>query len=534
MSLDQLALRLQMESWTDLRWEPYSLQREILTDGTRNQVFAAGRRAGKSQVGGHKLVPYAFTALAEAEELTEKQQRREYWIVGPEYSDSEKEFRVLYNSLRRMGVEWDKPGTYNNPQTGDMHISLWDGLFRVSALSAKHPETLVGEGVSGIVVSEAAKLKPTIWPKFLRPTLADFNGWAFFGSTPEGRNWFYRLWQAGQDPLRSDWKSWRAPAWINPHVYREMRVDGIVADVAIKALQDAVLSKRIPAQLPVMAGLDALVSAEMWAEMVDRTWAKLGAALGIDPEIVALAVDLSGEMFNQEIAALFNEYVGRVFKEFDEEVHVADLVYDPTWSTYAALDYGFTNPTVWLLIQIDPFGENIRIIDEYYEVGRTTEEAGREIRERQLAPGSLLGMYPDPAEPDRSKTLSKMLQVRSFGGTGGPLSDRLEWIRRKLKPHKDVAHFDPGDERWVPQIQINRRCKMTIHEFNAYRYPKTAEEAALRDQQAPEVPLAKDNHAIEALGRFMAGHLGSPWKESAGPARQSRATIGRRRPAKRR
>lgn len=517
-----------------LGWEPHAIQREILEDPTRNQVLAAGRRAGKSQTGGHKLIPKAFEAYAAAAELLDAGKRQEYWIVGPEYSDSEKEFRVLFNGLRRLGVPFDKPGTYNNPHTGDMVISLWDGAFIVQAHSAKYPDNLVGEGLSGLVLSEAAKLKPTIYSKYLRPTLADFEGWTFMSSTPEGRNWFYRYWQVGQDPTRPDWRSWRAPAWVNPHVYKKMRVFGDDADAAVKTLQAMVQRRFIPERLPLAAG-EAMRRVwpgvdvdSAWESAVDKTWAKVGDMLGLDPEIVALALDLSTELFNQEEAAQFNEFVGRVFKDFDEEVHVGDFTYDPSWTTYAALDYGFTNPFVWLLIQVDPFNTNIRILDEYYEVGRTTEEAAAEIAARGLAPRSLKGFYPDPAEPDRSRVLSGLLQVPSYGGTGGEIKDRLEWIRRKLKPHELVAHLGREHEEWVPQLQINRRCKDTIREFNAYRYPKTAEEVAETDREAPEVPLKKDDHTPEALGRFMIGHYGSPWAEKAAPARISRARIGRR------
>ena len=522
--------RLRLErAWREgLGWAPHPIQKEILEDRTRNQVLAAGRRAGKSQVGGHKLVPYAFSAFSERHWLEDNGYRRQYWILGPEYTDSEKEFRTVFNALKRLGVPFDKPGTYNNPHTGDMHISLWDGLFMVDAQSAKYPDNLVGEGLSGVVLSEAAKLKPTVYGKFIRPTLADFTGWTFASSTPEGRNWFYRLWQAGQDPLRTDWRSWRAPAWVNPHVYRDMKVSGAEADDAVRKLQALVRRRIIPPRPPVTSGLRSFITDEAWESAVDKTWQHVGAALGIDPEIVALALDLSEEQFNQEEAALFNEFVGRVFKEFDEEIHVGDFDYDPGWATYAALDYGFTNPFVWLLIQIDPFGTNIRILDEYYERGRTTEEAAEEILARGLAPSSLLGFYPDPAEPDRSRQLSGMLQLRSYAGTGGLLEARLEWIRRKLKPADVIAHLDPGHEEWVPQLQINRRCKETIREFDVYRYPRTAEEMEDRDKEAPEVPLKKDDHTIEALGRFMIGHLGSPWAEKAAPSRVSRARVGRR------
>jgi hypothetical protein len=529
--------RLKLErAWrAGLNWEPHEIQKQILEDDTRNQVLAAGRRAGKSETGAQKLLPKAFEAFAERSYLEDLGIRREYWIVGPEYSDAEKEFRKLYNGLRRLGVPFDKPGTYYNPHNGDMAISLWDSKFIVFAHSAKYPDNLVGEGLSGLVLSEAAKLKPTIYGKYLRPTLADFIGWTFMSSTPEGRNWFYRAWQAGQDPLRTEWRSWRLPAWVNPHVYRDMKVFGADADSAVKLLQAMVKKRTLPERLPLEA-IDIMGRlwpkadiSKAWEDAVEKTWLKVGRALGLDPEIISLILDLSEELFNQEEAALFNEFVGRVFKEFDEEIHVGDFKYDPAWKTYAALDYGFTNPFVWLLIQVDPFDTNIRILDEYYEMGKTTEEAVREIQGRGLAPGSLLGMYPDPAEPDRSRAVSGLLQVRSFGGTGGEIQHRLEWIRRKLKPSALVAHLDPGHEEWVPQLQINRRCKDTIREFNAYRYPKTADELEDRDREASEVPLKKDDHTPEALGRFMIGHYGSPYAEQAAPTRITRAKVVRRR-----
>jgi hypothetical protein len=509
-------------------WRPHNLQREVLSDNTRNQVLAAGRRAGKSETGGRKLLPYAFKAFAAQPMLLERGMRREYWIVGPEYSDAEKEFRKLYNALRALDVPFDRPGTRNNPLGGEMHISLWDGLFQVHAKSAKYPETLVGEGLSGVLLSEAAKLKPSVYPKFIRPTLIDYRGWSFLSSTPEGRNWFYRAWQAGQDPLRPDWASWRVPSWSNPFLYRRQRVHGPTADIAIKAIQEALRKRVIPEQLPVASGLRRFISDETWAGMAVRAWENVGTALGIDPEIVALMLDLSEELFNQEIAAQFNEFVGRVFKDFDEEIHVGDFGMEPGWQTFAALDYGFTNPFVWLLVQVDPFNTNIRIVDEYFESGRTTEEAAAEIAARGLVPGSLKRFFPDPAEPDRSATLARTFQIAPMGGTGGERKDRIEWIRRKLRPDSVIEHLDPSHPEWVPQLQINRRCKETIREFNSYRYPKTAEEAALKDQAAPEEPLKKDDHTIEALGRLMMGHFGSPWKKRV-PVRQSRARVGRTR-----
>jgi hypothetical protein len=490
--------RLLRHVWGETLWTPHPHQREILLNRSRNQVVSFGRRAGKSQTGGNKLVPEWFRALAEADDLRRRSIRREYWIVGPTYSDAEKEFRVLWNALERLGVPLDRPGSYNNPESGQMRISSLGGIFVVHAKSAQYPGTLVGEGLSGVVFSEAAKLKPSVWIKYLRPTLADFSGWTYFGSTPEGRNWFYDLWEVGQDPERTDWASWRAPAWINPYVYP----DG-VNDRVLKAAKEARRNGRLRDWIKTV-------------EMVPNDRDLPPSPNGFDPEIWSLFQDQSTEMFNQEIEALFTEFVGRVFKDFDEELHVTDQQFDPTWATYACADYGFTNPFVWLLLQVDPFNERVHILDEYYETGKTTGEAVSEIARRGLAPRTIREFYPDPAEPDRTREISQLLQMKAGRGTGIALDDRLEWIRRKLKIDLNTGN---------PQLTIHRRCKQTIREFSQYRYPETSQQAAERNKMASELPMKVDDHAPEALGRFFSGRFGKP--NRSGQTRQTKAKVNK-------
>ncbi len=493
-----------------LGFRPHPTQDAILSDRSRFQVFAGGRRVGKSRTGGSKLLPYAFSALAEKDWLERMDARREYWIVGPEYSDSEKEFRVLYNGLRRLGVPFDRPGTYYNAISGDMHISLWNGLYQVHAKSAKYPGTLVGEGVSGVVFSEAAKIKPSVWIKFVRPTLADFAGWAFFGSTPEGRNWFHDLYNVGQDSAYGDWVSWRIPSWDNPYI------DGYTCEGDVRAALRGFWDRRKRHAVPPEPATD---------------WKDWAISLGLGHEIASLLVSLSEEAFRQEIGAEFNEFVGRVFKNFDEDLHVADLHFDTAWKTYAAIDYGFTNPFVWLLIQIDPFDRNIRVLREYYERGRTNAEAMEEIAGRGMIPEALREFFPDPAEPDRTREIEKKYRLRGRGSTGGELNDRLEWIRRALNPASELSHLDVDHRDWVPRLQIDRSCTNFIREMNLYRYPATAEEAAQRGRNAPELPMPRDNHCPEAFGRFMRGYFGSPWDER-GTARQTTARVTARRPVR--
>lgn len=476
----------------EINWKPHAGQLKVVQSAARNRVVSAGRRFGKSDLGGHELVPEAFLTYGQLSRLKETRKRREFWIVGPEYSDSEKEFRVLWNELSALEMPFDKPGSYNNPLAGDMHISLFGGAYQVHAMSAKYPDTLVGEGLSGVILAEAAKLKERVWLKYIRPTLADYKGWSLMTSTPEGKNWFYRMWQAGQDPSRTSWASWRMPAWINDHVYtEETRSDHV-----------QIMLEHIAKGEPVPDGLV------------------------VDPEIMDLAHDMSRESFNQEIAADFTEYVGRVFKEFDEELHVRDLKFDPSLRTFAASDYGFTNPFVWLLIQVDHW-DNVYVLDEFYEPGLTIPEAASALQSRGLVPGGMLKFFPDPALPGESKQLTQLLKVPSSSGTGGELRDRIEMIRRWLKVPQEKAHLPYDHPERMPKLLIDRRCHNLIREMNDYRYPKSAEEAAALGRNAPELPLKKDDHTPEALGRFFRGHFGTPARVTGAGSRVRHSTMSR-------
>lgn len=360
-------------------------------------------------------------------------------------TDSEKEFRVLYNTVKKFNLPMDKPGTYYNPHASDMQLSMFDGKFLVIGKSSKYPETLVGEGLNGVILAESAKMKQSVWTKYVRPMLADFGGWSIHNSTPEGKNWFYELWHQGQSEEFSDWESWRMPSWYNNKVF------------------------------------------------------PLGRQ---DPEILAMEQELTTETFNQEVAAMFTEFAGRVFKDFDDEIHVKDLKYNPEFQTYAACDYGFTNPFVWLLIQVDVWG-NVYILDEIYQSGLTIDEAANEVISRGLAPSSLKTFYPDPAGPGETRVLEQKLRVRASGGTGGEIKNRLRLIWGLLKVRNE--HLPEGHIDRQPKLFINRRCTETIREFNDYRFPDK------KNQNGPESenPLKKDDHTPEAFGRFCAGYWGA-------------------------
>ena len=477
--------------WRSCKYMPHSEQAKVLVSPARHKVVAGGRRVGKSEIGAAELDAEVLVTKLMLPQLEDLGKRNEFWIVGPNYTDSEKEFRKHWDAIKRWGIEMDKPGSYYDAHSGDMQLSLFQGKYLVIGKSAQHPERLVGEGLAGAIMAEAAKLKESVWSKYIRPTLADFGGWSIHASTPEGRNWFYDNYNAGQDITNSDWSSWRIPSWFNPHVY------------------------------PQGATFKAIKTLRVAIEEGGFNFDRLVKRLKIDPEIASLVRDLDEITFNQEIGADFSEFVGRVFKEWDEEVHVRDFEYNPAWPLYGACDYGFTNPFVWLMIQIDPF-DNVYVVDEFYQSGLTIDEAARELISKGMAPSHMKCFYPDPAEPGDTLALEKHLRIASAGGTGGELKTRLRYIREALKVRN--PHLEWGDPERKPKLLVNRRCANTRREMDAYRYPKGEER---RDMPNKEAPLKKDDHCPETLGRFYAGYYGHP-EFAAGTTMVRAARFARR------
>ena len=456
--------------WPALRYTPHVAQRKLHASYARHRVIAAGRRMGKSTAGAREIFPRALEAYANQGMLEELGIRYEGWIVGPNYTDGEKLFRVFYNDARRLGLPFDKPGTYYTKQ--DMTISLWRGMFLLHVKSGAHPESLVGEGNHFAVMTEAAKMKESVWERFVRPTLADFEGESWWDSTPEGRNWFYRLYRAGQDPENKEWESWRHPSWLNRSVFRQ------------RTTREGVR------QLKELIG-QGYTGKEYLASL----------GLEVDSEILSLAVDLTPEAFGQEIECNFSDMVGRVFKDWDEEVHVQDLPYIPSWPLFLATDYGYTDPNVCLFIQVGPFGD-IRVIAEYYRTQRTDSQFAQDVIQDERL-GRLISaakvLFPDPEDPGATRTLSEAWGVGVATDTGGPLIDRIRAIQKTLRQRN--RHLPWGHPERAPQLLVDRSCTELIREMDAYSWPRKR-----LHTKGPEHPQDKDNHAPEALGRFFAGY----------------------------
>jgi hypothetical protein len=460
--------------------------------------------------------------------LQSEGRRREFWSVGPQYSDSEKPFRVFWDLCKRLEIPMDKPGSYFSKASGQMTISLWDGRFIYSAKSAEHPDTLVGEALAGVHMEEAAKLKEETWNTYVMPSLSDNEGWAKFTSTPEGKNWFYKLFMDSR--RKEGWSGHRVPSWKNQYVYtktgRRIFRGELPKGTPIPD-QDWTVDSHVKQLLYMMQENPEYTASEI-ARMQGLT---------IDSEIIVQADALTIPKFQQEIAADFTDFVGKVFKEYDEETHSRLLPYNPNWETVAAVDYGYRNPSVWLLIQIGPWGE-INVIDELYQDHLSPDEFAQEVLRRGLLPDSCTEFFPDPALPGDTRTLENIFiragkTITARPHTGGDLQDRLNLIRLALKDRVNDTEINkplwkshpPVKDQRRPRLMISTKCPHTLFEFGEYRYPEKKDEQQETSVKRFELPMKKDDHTPEALGRFLASRYHSASEQYGGGTKISKANF---------
>ena len=171
-------------------------QRAVWDEPCRFKVLASGRRWGKTLLGSLACV-HAGAQGGRA------------WWVAPSY----KMAQVGWRAVARLGQQ--VPGA--QVRRGDLMVRFPNG-GSVQVRSADDPQSLRGEGLTLAVMDECAFMSEAAWTEALRPALSDRLGGALFISTPKGRNWFWRLFQRGQDDSEPDWQSWTFPTVNNPYI----------------------------------------------------------------------------------------------------------------------------------------------------------------------------------------------------------------------------------------------------------------------------------------------------------------------------
>jgi len=206
----------------------------------------------------------------------------------------------------------------------------------------------------------------------------------------------------------------------------------------------------------------------------------------------------SRSAFESEMLCLRPSLENVVFAEFDSNIHIAPVDYNPALPLYRAIDFGFVNPFVCLWIQVDGSGI-VRVIDEYVKSRQTIDVHADEIKNRvPYREDNVIATFCDPAGAGVNDVTgtSPVSQLRSMGiklrYKRSSILEGIEFIRRSLRS---------GDGK--SRLIISPRCGRLIEAMQCYHYPPSG--------HIDELPL-KDgiyDHPIDALRYFFVNYNSS-------------------------
>jgi len=277
-------------------------QQTIHNSKARFRVVAAGRRFGKTRL--------AVLECVEAGVMG----KRVWWLV-PVYYQAEAAWRDLIALAGKI------PGA--KIERSDNTIRFGNGGF-ITVRTTTEPDNLRSEGLDFVVFDEAAFMESVVWSEAIRPALADRRGRALFISSPNGRNWYYELYQAARRDTTGTWETFQMPMTANP-----------------------------------------LIKAE---------------------EIEQIRASTTPENFAQEYMGEFVKHSGMVYPEFTHAVHVTDQMPQRFVTVLAGVDIGYKNPTAMILGGLDAddtlwiFREEYRpqvVYDEWVKVAHDLQNLYR-------------------------------------------------------------------------------------------------------------------------------------------------------------
>lgn len=238
--------------WTLLPW-----QLEVWQHPARFKVIAAGRRTGKSNLIIKKLLAKALQAPEGSCVV----------YVAPTLGQAR---QIALDALQEQGKDIVKA----------VHVNQLDVILKtgrkIHIRSAENPDTLRGLKIFYAALDEAAFMKDeATWTKIIRPALADLKGDADFISSPDGRNWFYDLYNYAMKSGDPEWAAFHFTTKDNPTIPKEE------IEVAKKTLSTLVYKQEFEASF-----------ATAGQEIFKEEWIKYGPEPKHGQYVVA--VDLAG------------------------------------------------------------------------------------------------------------------------------------------------------------------------------------------------------------------------------------------------
>ena len=425
---------------------PTEAQVPILNCEDNYIMVSGGIQAGKSMVSAQKLIKEFPDDLRKA--INSKwPMPLIYWLVGQDYSGTEREFFYLQDYFKNMGLlrRWNKkldPGQFEiigGPRDNPV-------LAIVRTKSARDFRTLRMESPSGIIGCEASQIDLIAFDRMKERTVPR-GGWLFMAGTMEG-GWYPKLhaeWSVGVGGKRS----FALPTHSNKYLFPEGEEDEKIKQFKAESTDDYFMERFMGIPCP--------------------------------PQ-------------------------GIVFPEFRPDFHVGHLSYDPEYPVHLWEDPGYSSESAHALYAVQVIKGQVRIFDEIYERRKTTEIIIEDIvKKRPWWKAQIDVLVTDPHYAVQHHGTSSIEEIwKRLTGL------RVYTKRERVMPRVErVRSFLKADSTTgAPQLLIDSACQGILSEFGCASNPFTPHiECVYRwkidrnGQPIGNEPDDSNNHGIEAIGR---------------------------------
>lgn len=290
--------------FTLLGYEPHEGQLKFHRSRARFRLLCAGSRFGKTLAGAMEITWYMLHPGVRI------------WTIGPTYQHANKEFRIVCENMEKLGAPISRKIENVNAGTLLLELDLSEPSdppdvkrakkSTLEGKSWKEPESLLGEEVDMICLSEGAKCSKMIWERYARARIGSRLGRVIIPTTPAGMDDF--LYPLFFEPaMKGDPDYWCGQYAVgdNPHHSKE--------DI----------------------------------EQARRT---------LDPDL-----------FAEQYLGQFVHFSGKVFKDFRRDKHTLEPFDIPKhWPRWRGVDPGSTDPFACIWMTVSDDGDYIIYREHYF------------------------------------------------------------------------------------------------------------------------------------------------------------------------
>ena len=224
------------------------------------------------------------------------------------------------------------------------------------------------------------------------------------------------------------------------------------------------------------------------------------------PNLVARYPD---EWVKRYVYGSFDTFSGLIYANYrDDEPFLYDprnVTIEPGWNRFVALDWGYRNPTAIVWGAVD-FDGNLYIYDEYYAGGKVVSEVA-EIIKAKSGNANIRQYLIDPSTRNNNGNGGRSI-LEEFAECGLYFNLAKNEVRAGINRVQEYLKIGANG---YPKLRVNRHCENWRREIQTYKWKDLKANAT---QDAPEKPVKKDDHLMDATKYLVAYLYDTPMKST--------------------